>query len=273
MADTKPRVGYWAIRGLVAPIRTLLVSGEFSMTAVHGVQSGGRIFWFSTNAFHGRILLSFSSFLQAYCGVDHTFDSFEQGDAPDFSRDAWLREKAKFSGELDFPNLPYFIDGDVKITQSSTILRYVARKYGSADKLYDGTAEELATIDCCLDQVVDLRASFVRTSYGGMAFSAFAEGILPSFLAGFEAVLSKPGREFLAGSRLTIADFAFAEVLDGIQAMVAELSEEKGKQAFASYPAIAAYKARVEALPKIAAFRSSPSFMARPFNNKVAVWR
>ena len=31
--------------------------------------------------------------------------------------------------QLDFPNLPYLIDGDVRITQSSAILRYIGRQF------------------------------------------------------------------------------------------------------------------------------------------------
>ena len=54
----------------------------------------------------------------------------------------WLKEK--YSLGLKFPNvshtifskiviflqLPYYIDGDVKLTQSSAILYYIADKYG-----------------------------------------------------------------------------------------------------------------------------------------------
>uniref|UniRef100_A0A8C2M9K0 glutathione transferase n=1 Tax=Cricetulus griseus TaxID=10029 RepID=A0A8C2M9K0_CRIGR len=39
----------------------------------------------------------------------------------------WLNEKFKLG--LDFPNLPYLIDGSHKITQSNAILRYIARKH------------------------------------------------------------------------------------------------------------------------------------------------
>uniref|UniRef100_A0A8D2I2D6 glutathione transferase n=1 Tax=Urocitellus parryii TaxID=9999 RepID=A0A8D2I2D6_UROPR len=49
------------------------------------------------------------------------------GDAPDYDRSQWLSDKFKLS--LDFPNLPYLIDGVQKITQSSAILRYIARKH------------------------------------------------------------------------------------------------------------------------------------------------
>jgi len=38
----------------------------------------------------------------------------------------WFDEK--FNLGLDFPNLPYFIDGDVKLTQSMTIIRHIGRQ-------------------------------------------------------------------------------------------------------------------------------------------------
>ena len=35
------------------------------------------------------------------------------GPAPDFDRSCWFDQKFKLG--LDFPNLPYFIDGDIKV--------------------------------------------------------------------------------------------------------------------------------------------------------------
>ena len=35
--------------------------------------------------------------------------------APDFDKSCWFDNK--FSLGFDFPNLPYFIDGDIKLTQ------------------------------------------------------------------------------------------------------------------------------------------------------------
>ena len=31
---------------------------------------------------------------------------------------------------MDFPNLPYLIDGEVKLSESWAIAKYIARKYG-----------------------------------------------------------------------------------------------------------------------------------------------
>jgi glutathione S-transferase len=43
--------------------------------------------------------------------------------------------------------------GEVKLTQSQTILRYLARKYGAGKGVYEGSAEYLARIDLIMDQV------------------------------------------------------------------------------------------------------------------------
>ena len=45
-------------------------------------------------------------------------------------REVWMDAKSRNDVSLDFPNLPYWIDGNVKLTQSSAILRHLARKNG-----------------------------------------------------------------------------------------------------------------------------------------------
>ncbi|GAB1287995.1 Glutathione S-transferase [Apodemus speciosus] len=51
---------------------------------------------------------------------------------PDYDRSQWLNEKFKLG--LDFPNLPYLIDGSPKVTQSNAILRYLGRKHNLLEK-------------------------------------------------------------------------------------------------------------------------------------------
>ena len=43
-----------------------------------------------------------------------------------------MEEKAKNPHGLEFPNLPFYVDGDVKLTQSPAILHYLAKKHGLA---------------------------------------------------------------------------------------------------------------------------------------------
>ncbi len=44
----------------------------------------------------------------------------------------WQREK--YTLGLDFPNLPYYMEGDTKLTQTVAILRFLGRKHGMAPK-------------------------------------------------------------------------------------------------------------------------------------------
>ena len=52
---------------------------------------------------------------------------YKLGDGHEFDQSEWLKQKENLG--LDFPNLPYFIDNDTKITESSAIMRYIARKH------------------------------------------------------------------------------------------------------------------------------------------------
>jgi glutathione S-transferase len=231
-------LGYWKIRGLAQPIRTLL----------------------------------------RYLHIPFADVMFEQGEAPSFSREAWLSQKGSLG--LDFPNLPYLIDttdasAPVRLTQSAAILRYIARKFGGEEQqLYAGSAARLAAVDCALEQAIDLRNQYTRVAYGSAPFDAFASTVLPGFLASFEAVVAAGGGGWLApGAGPTIADFVLGEVLDAVSTMVAELAAPAGRDpsAFVAFPAVAAYKARFDALTAPA--RASPDNMLRPYNNKVAVWK
>jgi len=53
--------------------------------------------------------------LLLYSKVDFQDKRYPLGPAPDYERKEWLQDK--YNLNLDFPNLPYYIDDDVKITQ------------------------------------------------------------------------------------------------------------------------------------------------------------
>ena len=81
-------------------------------------------------------------YLMEHAGVKYTNVEYEQGEGPDFSRESWL--SVKFTLGLDFPNLPYLIDGDVKLTETFAIMKYLADKY--KPELLGGSADERARI-------------------------------------------------------------------------------------------------------------------------------
>jgi glutathione S-transferase len=61
----------------------------------------------------------------------------------------------------DIFQLPYYIDGDVKISQSHAILRHVARKY----KLDGETEKEKAVVDMIIEEAMDLRNNIYKITY------------------------------------------------------------------------------------------------------------
>ena len=63
-----------------------------------------------------------------YLGVDYQEDIYEQGDAPEFSRACWTDKKETLG--LTFPNLPYYIDGEMRLTETLAIMKYICNKYG-----------------------------------------------------------------------------------------------------------------------------------------------
>ncbi len=220
--------GYWAIRGLAAPIRLLL----------------------------------------AHCAVDFEDRLYKEGDTA-VEAEWFEKDKPALAAQgVPFPNLPYWVDGDVKITQSLAILRYLGAKHGLLGGA-PGTAGS-AAVDVALYQVVDFRRQLSGCAYTNKPTVAeYRDAELPKWLKGFEAALTRG--PWVAGDSLSIADFALWEVVDSSRALVKEAGG--GADALAAFPHVAAFMARFEALPNIKAYISGPAFLARPYNGDSAQFR
>ncbi|XP_014886462.1 glutathione S-transferase Mu 1-like isoform X3 [Poecilia latipinna] len=179
------------------------------------------------------------------------------GDAPGFDKSGWFNEKFKLG--LDFPNLPYLIDGNNKVTQSMAILRYLARK----NNLCGDTEEQKIRIDMLEQQCLDLRASFVRMCYVDL------EGLKPDYLKALPEALKLFSdflgqRKWFAGDKITFVDFVMYELLDQHRMFHSScLDDFKNLKDFLD---------RFEALEKIAAYMKSSRFIKTPVNNKMAKW-
>ncbi|CAG2183058.1 unnamed protein product, partial [Oppiella nova] len=73
-------------------------------------------------------------------------------------RAEWYDNKQSLG--LDFPNLPYYIDGDVKLTQSLTIMRYLSKKHGLAGH----NEKERIRMDILEGQLKDFRGDFLEAT-------------------------------------------------------------------------------------------------------------
>jgi glutathione S-transferase len=59
--------------------------------------------------------------------VDFEDKQYAVGPGPEFDRSQWTDVKPTLG--LDYPNLPYLIDEDFKLTESMAIMKYIAAKW------------------------------------------------------------------------------------------------------------------------------------------------
>jgi len=196
--------------------------------------------------------------MMEYSQMEYEQKLFRVGPAPEYSRACWM--DIKESSGLDFPNLPYYVDGDVKICESWAIMRHIAR---ANNLLPEGTVAN-ALCDQAQGVVQDFRMSFVMLCYqpnfDENKKNFFAS--LPVKMTRFNNYLGK--HKWLAGDKLTYIDFAMAEILDQLQLMENDVYDK--------YPNVKAYLNNFMKQEKIAAYRNSSKFKKFPCNNRMARW-
>jgi len=185
-----------------------------------------------------RGLASPIRYLLNYVGQEFEDKKYTIGAAPDWARPEWLADKESLG--IEFANLPYYIDGEVKLAQSLTILRHLARK----NDLVGKNEEETLRIELAEQQATDLRMSFIKVAYSqGEEFekmkAAHLES-LPAVLAKWSAFLGDA--KFVNGDNLTYVDFLVYDALDfnalfaGVEVLPANLQD---------------YLKRVESVPQL----------------------
>jgi glutathione S-transferase len=140
-----------------------------------------------------------------YLAVPYTDVHYEQGDAPEYSRECWLSVKPTLG--LDFPNLPYLIDGDLKITESHAMIRYIANKYGG-DGFTGKDAKDKAQVDMLMGVVSDIKSAATGHCYS----SGDIEAVIKIGNDRMEAVSKYLGaKKFFVGDYVTFVDFFIFE--------------------------------------------------------------
>jgi len=199
--------------------------------------------------------------LLAYTETPFEDKLYSCGPPPDWDRSSWTNEK--FTLGLDFPNLPYYIDGDLKITQSLAILRHVARKVN----LMGETEPERVRVDMLEQQLSDNNRAFVMMNYafGGGEFETLKQDYLKTMPSVLEALSKFLGdRQFFAGAKLTYVDFLAYEFIDKLILF--------DKSIVSKYSNLIAFHARMEALPTLAKYMKSSKFIKWPLNGDMAKW-
>jgi len=171
-------------------------------------------------------------------------------------------ENDKVNLGIEFPNLPYLIDGDFKTSQLQTILKYIGRKHG----LFGAeTNEEIAKQEAMMDNAHDFRTRFSILCYGSGDFEEkkkqFLEN-LPKTLAHYESRLSN--QKWLMGDDIFVGDFLMWSGLDAVACLEPSYLDK--------FPNVARYKKNFESLPQIEKFLKSDNFKKFPITGPIAQW-
>ena len=192
-----------------------------------------------------------------YLAVPFDDVEYECGDAPDFDKSCWLDVKETLG--LEYPNLPYLIDGETKITETVAIMQYIAKKY--RPRLLGSSAAEFGRIIMLQDKVHTLKMKATIPCYTTGDAEATIDECRP-ILAKIVEVMGSS--EWIAGPNLTWLDFYFAELCDLLNALSDGLF-------FAEFQGLQTYWDRFIALPNLAeAWADDTKCMKAPFNNKMA---
>lgn len=191
-------------------------------------------------------------------GVQYEEKLYKCGPPPEFNRSEWLDEK--FNLGLDFPNLPYYKDGDFELTQSHVILRYLAKKHNLTGR----TDNEQALVDKVATQVYDYHMEYARVVYNPDYLKLRDDYIkgMPAKLKLLSECLGK--KQFVAGDYVTYADFVLFEYLEGQLYFNPNVLKE--------FPSLEKYHFNITKLESVEKYFNSARAIKFPFNGAPALF-
>ena len=181
----------------------------------------------------------------------------------------WLPKKQ--SGAMEFPNLPYLIDGDLTLTESEAILAHLAIKANKPE--LNGKDQDRVRFLQLRGVITEIGPRLGQYAYESKDLDElkqkcemWASWWGGSKLPGLNDLLGK--NEWVMGY-LTYLDFILAETIE----RSADMDAEVGTKITKDYPNLIAHAKRVHELPAIKAYRQSDRFQPRPYLRHVALWK
>jgi len=177
------------------------------------------------------------------------------------NKDDWFENKKHKLGLL-YPNLPYIIDGDVKMTEHLPIMRYIARKHG----LYPTTEEEIQISDQTESFVFDIRFGFYRVAYDTENYEASKTAWLErtnSKLPYLNDLFAK--NKYVVGDKFTYVDIVVYDFLLLIRAFEPDLITKNAN--------LARFIDTIQNHPNITKYLNSERWVKRTFCAPFATWK
>ncbi|CAG9314995.1 unnamed protein product [Blepharisma stoltei] len=198
--------------------------------------------------------------LLTHLGVAFEDRLYHFGPAPDFNRLEWINVKETLG--MEFPNLPYFIDENIKLSETLAIYEYICAKYNPS--YLGNTIVEKAYVSMITGVLRDLNSQVSNACY-----PKEAAALIPRALESQRPVIARlvkylEGKTFLVGDHPTYVDFLLYEILDKLDAI--DASYLAGIS-----PWFVAYKRHIRSLAHVEEFISRPS-KSHLFHGPMAGW-
>ncbi|KAL4478045.1 hypothetical protein ABPG72_013484 [Tetrahymena utriculariae] len=183
--------------------------------------------------------------LLAYLGIQYTNKAY-------YTPEEWFGNDKNELG-LDFPNIPYLIDGEIKLTESSAIPIYLIRKHKRNDLLGFSDDGSYSEKEVRVAQLVGVIKDLFK-ELTGLCFNPDFKNIKDKLYTDKIEIMVKRlvaylgDKEFLLGT-LTFADFIFYEALSYIRHIYPQAN---------IYATLTAYLNRFENLPGIKEYLANP---------------
>jgi len=202
-----------------------------------------------------------------YLGLDYERKSYELPNLgltsqEDYLKLEWFQQKWNMG--LDHPNLPYLIEGEVKISQTTAVLKYIARKGDRA--LTPKRDTEIINCEMAEGAVMDIWSKFYQMVYNpdfeNLKKAYLEAEVLTQTFGALDKVLGN--RKWLGGDFIKYIDFQLAEILDHIILMHGAI--------FDDFPNIKSYHENFFSQSKIKVYRESNRFKKWPLYAPAATW-
>lgn len=161
-----------------------------------------------------------------------------------------------------FPNLPYYMDGEVTLTQSMAILRYIGRKYNLM-----GVSGLEHVVDMVIDQVIDVEekiTNYCYTDESPVLVAHMIETVAPVQLKQFDTLLA--GKDYVTGDVVSIADLKLFSFLLKVEIIVSDLDIQSIASWLSDNPNLGSFLTRMKNIPSLKTYMEGPCYMARPIN-------
>mmetsp|Transcript_37869 Transcript_37869/g.86312 ORF Transcript_37869/g.86312 Transcript_37869/m.86312 type:complete len:240 (-) Transcript_37869:51-770(-) len=219
----KLTMGYWAIRGLAAPMRMM---AAYSGTEIEEMR----------------------------------YAATKKADDSGWETPAWFGEDKPVLAEKNaMINLPYMIDGDKVVTQSNSCFFFMQKKCGLEPK--DDAA--VCDNQQVMMQVFDLRNDAMKVVYGGTDKEGFKKGAPEYFkgvsghYAKLNGFLRQKGTPFFGGAEPLSGDFFAFEMIDMHSAIAKKIGVADPLDSCAE---LKAFFAAFKALPKMQGYFESEAY-------------